>query len=156
MKGNIALFSSKAKQLTHRCPKVQSTSPLPARCPRGNSGAKGIKKNADDERHYDIKNSREHKGKTVGNWKKLEDFSKIIRCKIKQPTAFGHKFANWQLGTLGKFDLLQRWRRARAAKSAPIFSTSESRELWRSSYFIKTRLDYSNIMANYLIKDLGE
>ena len=80
---------------------------------------------------------------------KLEDFSKIIRWKIKQTTASGHKFSNWPPENLGKFDLLQRWRRARAAKSAAIFSTSESRELWRSSYFVKTRLDYSNIMANY-------
>ena len=67
MKGNIGLFSSKAKQLTNRGPEVQSTSPLPSRCPGGNTGAKRIQMNVDDERHYDIKNSREHKGKKVGS-----------------------------------------------------------------------------------------
>lgn len=79
-----------------------------------------------------------------GNWTKAGIFWQIIRWKIKQTTSSGHKFANWHLKNLGKFDLLQRWRRARAAKSAPIFSTSESRELWRSSYFVKTGLDYHN------------
>ena len=58
MKGNIGLFCSEAKQLTNRGPKVQSPSPLPPRCPGGNTRAKGIQISVDDERQYDIENSR--------------------------------------------------------------------------------------------------
>ena len=135
-----------AKQLTHRGRKVQSTSPLLTRCPRGNTGAKGIQINVDDERHYDIKNSRilREAWQEVKTWQMLEEFSKIIRWKIKQTTASGQKFAKWHLGTLGKIYLLQRRRQARAAKSM-FFSASESMQLWRCSYFVKTGLDYLNL-----------
>ena len=48
----------------------------------------------DDERHDDIENPSREAWQEVKTGQKLEDFSKIIRWKIKQKNPSGHKFAN--------------------------------------------------------------